>query len=360
MSVDNLMTGAGDAGGSPDDPGGRRRRGLRAFVYVLIAVLVLVLLAAAGIFLVAQQIGGQVGRYPSVFAPIDPSSRPAENAGQTFLLVGTDTRSPDATTGTDSGAATPDPVFGSARSDVIMVATIGGDGRSASIVSIPRDSWVDIPGRGTNKINAAYAFGGPPLLVQTVEQLTRVRIDHFAVIDFAGFAQMTDSVGGIDINVGQPSEREGVVVPAGPQHLNGAQALVYVRERKSLPQGDLDRVKRQQNALRAFVRQSLDSGTLSSPTRAYGMADTVSRHVGVDDTLSNTGLAELAFSMRDLRESAVSYATVPTVGTGMEGAQSVVYLDERAGQDLWFAVNNDTVGQWLSSRPAARLPSTPR
>jgi LCP family protein required for cell wall assembly len=360
MSVGSVVGPPGPGGpqGPDDEDPQRRRKGLRALVYGLIALLVLVLLAAAGIFLLTQQLGDQVGRYPSVFAPIDPSSRPSDAGGDTFLLMGTDSRSPEATTGAD--AAAPDFVFGQQRSDVIMVATIAEDGRSASVVSIPRDSWVNIPGRGMNKINAAYSFGGPPLLIQTVEQLTRVHIDHFAVIDFAGFAQMTDAAGGIDVTVGQQSERDGVVVPAGDQHLNGAQALVYVRERYNLPGGDLDRVKRQQAALRALVRQSLSSGTLSSPTQAYQLVDTLTRYVGVDDTLSNTGLAQLAFGLRDLRSSAITFTTVPVTGTGMEGDQSVVYLDEAAGRDLWFAVNTDAVPEWAAARPSAQLPEAPR
>ncbi|WP_433800177.1 LCP family protein [Actinomycetospora sp. CA-084318] len=356
MSVDALLrTGDGEP---PETPGSRRRRGLRALVYVLVGVLILVLLAAAGVVLVTNKLGDQVGRYPSVFAGIDPSSRPTAKAGQTFLLVGTDSRSPDATTGRDATA--PDFVFGAQRSDVIMLATIADDGRSASVVSIPRDSWVDIPGRGMNKINAAYSFGGPPLLINTVEQLTRVRVDHFAVIDFAGFQQMTDAAGGIDVNVGMTTDFGGITVPAGRQHLNGAQALAYVRQRKELPGGDFDRVRRQQNALRALVSQALSSGTLSSPTRAYQLVDTVTQHVGVDDSLSNTGLAELVFGLRDLRASNIEFLTVPTTGTGMEGAQSVVYLDRQAGDDLWFAVNNDQVTQWAAARPSERLSDTPR
>ncbi len=356
MSVDALLRSGG--GEPPEDPGTRRRRGLRALVYVLVGVLILVLLAVAGVVLLTNQLGDQVGRYPSVFAGIDPSSRPTGKAGQTFLLVGTDSRSSDPTTGRDATA--PDFVFGAQRSDVIMLATVADDGRSASVVSIPRDSWVDIPGRGMNKINAAYSFGGPPLLINTVEQLTRVRVDHFAVIDFAGFQQMTDAAGGIDVNVGQTTDFGGITVPAGRQHLNGAQALAYVRQRKELPGGDFDRVRRQQNALRALVSQALSAGTLSSPTKAYQLVDSVTQHIGVDDSLTNTGLAELVFGLRDLRASNIEFLTVPTTGTGMEGSQSVVYLDRQAGDDLWFAVNNDQVGPWAAARPSERLSDTPR
>ena len=158
MSVEHLLH---EDDQPPEPRSARRRRGLRALLYVLIAVVILVLLAAAGIVLLTNQLGDQVGRYPSVFAGIDPSSRPAAKAGQTFLLVGTDSRSPDPTTGADASA--PDFVFGAQRSDVIMVATIADDGKSASVISIPRDSWVDVPGHGMNKVNAAFSFGGPPL-----------------------------------------------------------------------------------------------------------------------------------------------------------------------------------------------------
>ena len=86
----------------------------------------------------------------------------------------------------------------------------------------------------------------------------------------------------------------------------------------------------------------------------------MTRHVGVDDSLSNTGLAQLAFGMRDLRNSSISFLTVPVTGTGDEGGQSVVYLDDGAGRDLWFAVNTDAVPQWAAARPQEQLSDTPR
>ena len=133
-----------------------------------------------------------------------------------------------------------------------------------------------------------------------------------------------------------------------------------MRQRKQLAGGDFDRVKRQQNALRALISQSLSAGTLSSPTRAYDLVNSVTQHVGVDDSLTNTGLAELVYGLRDLRGQNIAYLTVPTTGTGMEGSQSVVYLDRQADQDLWFAVNTDAVAQWADARPNARLPAVPR
>jgi hypothetical protein len=125
MSVEHLL----HADDQPPEPrSARRRRGLRALLYVLVAVLILVLLAAAGVVLLTNHLGDQVGRYPSVFAGLDPSSRPTDKAGQTFLLVGTDSRSPDPTTGADATA--PDFVFGAQRSDVIMVPRSPTTGRA--------------------------------------------------------------------------------------------------------------------------------------------------------------------------------------------------------------------------------------
>ena len=344
--------------GRDDEPPRQRRRGVRGLVIVLGVVLVLVLLLAGGIFFVTQKLGDQVGRYPGVFTGLDDANRPAATASQTFLLMGTDSRSADPTTGSDASA--PDFVFGQQRSDAIMLATVAPGGTGGSVVSIPRDSYVDIPGHGMNKINAAYSFGGPTLLIATVEQLTRIRVDHFAVIDFAGFQQMVDAAGGIDITIPQSTSDMRSEFAAGPQHLDGTQALNYVRQRYNLPGGDFDRVRRQQNALRALVRSALSSGTLSSPTRAYDLVNSLTQHIGVDDSLSNTGLATLAFSLRDLRNENIKFLTAPYAGTGMEGDQSVVYLDRTADDDLWFAVNNDQVAQWVSTRPQASLPEAPR
>ena len=205
-----------------------------------------------------------------------------------------------------------------------MIARIEPDRTGASVVSIPRDSWVEIPGRGFNKINAAYSFGGPSLLIQTVEDLTALRIDHFAVIDFAGFQSMVDSVGGIDVAIAEATRNQGVDFRQGVNHLHGAQALAYVQQRYGLPNGDLDRAHRQQNALRALLAKAASSGTLSDPIALYDLLDATSRSVGVDDTLSNGGLRSLALDLRGLRPSAVTFLNAPVAGLGREGAQSVV------------------------------------
>ena len=241
-----------------------------------------------------------------------------------------------------------------------MIARIEPDRTGASVVSIPRDSWVEIPGRGFNKINAAYSFGGPSLLIQTVEDLTALRIDHFAVIDFAGFQSMVDSVGGIDVAIAEVTSNQGVDFRQGVNHLDGAQALAYVQQRYGLPNGDLDRAHRQQNALRALFTKAASSGTLSDPIALYDLLDATSHSVGVDETLGNDSLRSLAFDLRGLRPSAVTFLNAPVAGLGREGAQSVVYLDGSRSTDLWAALRAGRVDGYADRYPADALGATTR
>jgi LCP family protein required for cell wall assembly len=335
--------------------GRRTRSRTRKIVIALLAVvLALILAAAAGIYFLTESIGNNVTRLPDTFAGIPADARPAASDATTFLLVGTDSRAEAPTTGTD---AAPDVNAGSQRSDVIMLARVAPDGSTASVSSIPRDSWVSIPGRGMNKINAAYAFGGAPLLIQTVENLTGVRVDHFGVIDFAGFQQMVDSVGGIDVRVAAATSNMGVDFHEGLNHLDGAQALAYVRQRYDLPAGDLDRAKRQQNAIKALLTKA--SGTLSDPVGLYDLVDSTSRTVSVDDTLSNGGLRDLALQWRGLRPAGVTFTNAPVGGLGREGAQSVVYLDDSAAGQYWQAVRDGTMSAYVAAHPKEALPATP-
>jgi LCP family protein required for cell wall assembly len=318
-------------------PSTRRRPALPAVLVGVLAVLLgLVLAAAAGVYALTERIGRSIERVDGAFAGLEEIGRPAPTAATTFLVVGTDSRSDGPGTGTGAVAD-----GGPARSDAVMVVRLAADGRSAAVVSIPRDSWVDVPGLGPAKINAAYAHGGSSLLVRTVEQLTGIRIDHFGVIDFAGFREMVDAVGGIDVEVAEPTASRGVVFTAGRNHLDGAQALVYVRQRYGLPDGDLDRARRQQEALRALLVSAGDR--LSDPVGLLELVDATSRTVSLDDSLTNDGLRELALHLSGLRPDAVRFASAPVAGAGREGGQSVLHLDAAAGRELWASVADGTL-----------------
>jgi LCP family protein required for cell wall assembly len=342
--------------------GDPKRTGRRRILLVILAVLLVVAGGVAGgLYVVSERLAGNVQRVPAVFDGLDPDERPAEPTGPaadalTFLLVGTDSRSAEPTTGTSAEA--PSFEYGAQRSDVIMLARISADRTRAALVSIPRDTWIDIPDHGKAKINAAYSYGGDTLLVETIESLTQVRVDHFAVIDFAGFQAMTDAVGGIDVEVEEATSNFGVDFHAGVNHLNGEEALAYVRQRFGLPRGDLDRVQRQQNALRALLAKAMSADTLRNPARAYDFLDAVTRSVGVDDTLGNDDLRSLFFSLRSLRADDITFLTAPVTGTGMEGDQSVVYLDQERAARLWRAFDSGDLDTYVRNNEGDLLGTT--
>lgn len=177
------------------------------------------------------------------------------------------------------------------------------------------------------------------------------------MIDFAGFQQMVDAVGGIDVRVARATSSRGVDFRDGLNHLDGTQALVYVRQRYDLPGGDLDRTKRQQNALRALLTKAQHS--LDDPAGLYDLVEATSRTVSVDDTLSNDGLRDLALSLRGLRADTVSFTSAAVSGLGREGAQSVVHLDVDRNRQLWAAVRAGTVADYLATHQDDALSRTP-
>ncbi|TFV75019.1 LytR family transcriptional regulator [Blastococcus sp. CT_GayMR19] len=319
--------------------------------------LVLALLVGGGLWFLADRWAGNIDRVSDVFASLDQAARPAaatpaQSAPQdpvTFLLVGSDTR--------DEVAAGEDP---DGRSDAIMIARFAADRTHAQLISIPRDSWVDIPGHGRNKINASYAFGGPSLLIQTVEQLTQVRIDHYVAIDFAGLIQVTDDLGGVDVVVAETTENGPFTFPAGPNHLDGEQVRWYLAQRYGLPGGDFDRVKRQQQYLRAMFAKLFSSDTFTDPAKLDAAMLAVTSAVTIDDTLGNGDLVSLVYSMRGVRPDNIQFFTAPVLGTGMEGPASVVYLDNVTGERMWSYLRSDSLASNGAEFSKEALPDVPR
>ncbi|GAA4851696.1 LCP family protein [Kitasatospora terrestris] len=328
----------------------RRRRARRLLVWASAVLLFLLGGGVTAVYWTANHFADSVERIPNAFPTVADSAQPkaVANAGQTFLLIGLDARSDTATTG--GSAKAPAWKEGAQRSDTMMLMHIAADRKSVAVVSIARDTWVDVPGHGKAKINAAYSWGGPALAVQTVQNVTGIRVDHLAVIDWNGFRALTDAVGGVDITIPQTIEAKDDARQwdKGTHHMDGAEALLYVRERHGLPNGDLDRTKRQQNFLRALMNQTMDSGTLGSPSRLTGLLRSVGDVVSVDDRLSNTDLYDLAWSMRGLRADGVRFMNAPFGGFGDEQGQSVVYLDGRAAGLLWEAIRNDRMDEYLA------------
>lgn len=346
-----------DAGETDAEPPRPHRLLRRVLIGAGVLVLILALLIGGGIWFIAERYAGNIGRIDDVFADLDDDNRPAPATPQqdaadppvTFLFVGSDTRA-DTAEGDAPGG----------RSDAIMIARLSSDRQHAQLISIPRDTWVDVPGYGMNKINASYAFGGPPLLIQTVEQLTDIRIDHYVAVDFDGIAEVTDALGGVDVRVAETTRNGGYTFPAGVNHITGEQARWYLGQRYGLPGGDFDRVQRQQHYLQAVFQALFSSDTFTDPGKLDAALRALTSAVKVDDTLSSAGLLALAYSMRSLTPETVDFFTVPTLGTGMEGAASVVYLDTVTADRMWTYLRSDSLGPNAAEFTDEALPEIPR
>ena len=348
-------TSARGAGSALRRPG----RGWRIALLSVLAIFLVLTLATGGLALwVRHSIASGIEFIADPFAGI-PARAPQQKvaAGEepavNILVLGTDSR---------TSASDPSQwKEGAQRTDAIMIVQVSGDRKTVSVMSIPRDSWVEIPGHGQGKINAAYSYGGPSLTIHTVENLTGIHIDHFAVANFESFVALTDEIGGVRVNLKTPQTLAGKELGAGAQVLDGQQALAYTRERSSLPNGDFDRVKRQQTWMRSIVSRVLTNGTLSSPTALYSFLKTASRTVAVDESFTLNQMQSLALETRHLHSNDIRFMTVPTAGTGTStDGQSIVTLDADADTPLFKAFAEDRVSTYLTEHPDAveLLPAT--
>jgi LCP family protein required for cell wall assembly len=220
---------------------------------------------------------------------------------------------------------------------------------------------VQIPGRGTAKINAAFSWGGPALMVRTVEALTGVQVDHVAIADFDGFKKLTDDLGGVDLRVAKATRDERASWTAGVHRMNGEQALNYVRQRRNLPGGDFDRVRRQQAWLRAVVAKLRSSGTLKNPLALDRALTTLSTSVATDSGFDMDAIGDLVTSLARLEQGRMRFLTMPTAGYGTsKDGQSYVKVDRVAAGRLFAAVRDDTVQDWIRVYRPELLGSTVR
>lgn len=226
----------------------------------------------------------------------DYEDRVGNTAGTNWLLVGSDSRA-GLSEEQEQGLATGGEV-GDARTDTIILVHIPPSGRT-TLVSLPRDSYVSIPGYGQDKLNASFAFGGAPLLTRTVEIATGLRIDHYAEIGFSGFASVVDALGGIDVCVPQAivDPLAGLDIPAGCQELDGPQALGFVRSRATAL-ADIDRMNNQRLFLSALLEKATSPATLANPFALWPMARNTAGSLTVDSGDHIWDLARLAWALR--------------------------------------------------------------
>ncbi|WP_435736955.1 LCP family protein [Cellulosimicrobium sp. PMB13] len=343
---------------TPEPPGerrhARRRRGTRTTLVVLGSLLaVLVLGGVGGALWFQKRLDDNIEKLADPFEGLenrpDPAPSPTEEGVTTeavnFLVLGSDSR-----------ISAGDPSqweAGAQRTDAIMLVHLPADRETAQVVSIPRDAWVPIPGHGEGKINAAFSYGGPSLMIQTVEQLTGVRIDHFAVTDFESFTALTDALGGVQIRIPEDiGDGKKVFFEAGVHQMSGEEALTYTRQRHGLANGDFGRVQRQQNWMRAMLGKiNNNRNDVAMMTRFF---TAVSESVAADEGLTIDEMRTLYMSARGLSTNDVTFMTAPNSGTGRSpDGQSIVVLDRAALDPLMASMASDTVADYLAQNAAA-------
>ena len=328
----------------------------------LAVVGVLVLLLAAGGFGAAwwfqNQLDSNIERLGDPFADVQdrpdpaPEKAGAKNKPVNILVLGSDSR-----------ISAGDPSqweAGAQRTDAIMLAHLPADRKTAEVVSIPRDAWVPIPGHGEAKINAAFSYGGPSLMIQTVEDLTDVHIDHFVVTDFESFTSMTDALDGVRIRVPEDiGDGDEVFFSAGVHMMSGEEALTYARQRHGLSNGDFGRVQRQQNWMRAILAKvnnnRNDVGMMSN------FFTTVSESVAADENFTIDRMRNLYMSARGLATNDVDFMTAPYSGTGRsDDGQSIVVLDRERFDPLMKAISKDDAADYVkkNAEELELLPAT--
>lgn len=339
----------------PERPLRRAGRITRRIAVGLVSLLALGTTGYA--YVTKDQLQDNVPTTNALSKPDDPAAPPADDGATDILLVGSDAR-------TDAqGNPLPPRVLKQLRTeekagvntDTIIILRVPKNGSKPSGVSIPRDTWTDIPGRGPNKINSAYGVAktnyvnahkretdqaklerdsdqeGRKALVQTVQELTQIRVDHYAEVNLLGFYLLTEALGGVKVCLNHSTEDKdsGANFRRGEQTVSGGEALSFVRQRKNLPRGDLDRIVRQQTFLSSALNQVLSAGTLTSPSTMAGLMDVVRRSIVLDEGLD---LLEFAQQAKGIASGDLTFTTIPVVNINGRSAddQSIVEIDPAA------------------------------
>ena len=300
------------------------------------------------------QISGQISRV-DVFAGL--SDRPEKvNSALNYLVVGSDNREGLTKEQLKKLRVGGVKVAAGGRSDTMLLVHISKNRDSAYIVSLPRDTLVTIPAHTSTdgksqipahpgKLNSAFAFGGAPLLIETIEGMTQLKINHYVEVSFAGFVGVVDALGGIQVcskvDINDPKSH--LVMSAGSHLLDGVEALKYVRTRDFDGRGDIGRMERQQQFVSAIIRKATSSGTLLNPIKLANFYQATISTVKMDEGVNKNDLLTLAKQMRNLSSGNVRTLTVPLSDPNgrYPGLGSVVIWDDVLAPDLWSRIKND-------------------
>jgi LCP family protein required for cell wall assembly len=358
----------------------RARRAGRVTRRVAVGLVSLLALGATGyVYVTKDQLQNTVPK-TDVLTPRagEKAPPPADDGADDILLVGSDAR-------TDAqGNALPARVLrelrteannGAVNTDTMILLRVPKNGAKPSAVSVPRDTWTEVPGRGKAKINSAYGIAkshfahalraqgerdqakierdsdteGRRVLVQALQDLTQVRIDHYAEINLLGFYLLTEALGGVKVCLNHATEDKdsGADFRRGEQTVSGGEALSFVRQRKNLPRGDLDRIVRQQAFLSSALHQVLSAGTLTSPGTLGDLTDAVHKSLTLDPGLD---LLQFAQQAKGIASGDLTFATIPVITANgrSEDGQSIVEIDPKAVREFVAG---------LAGRAAAQAPA---
>jgi LCP family protein required for cell wall assembly len=343
-----------DAGEARSVPPVRRRRWLKALIAVGV---VLLGIAAGGLVLVNGFTARYVSRVerqdilegvPQVEpgAPDAPGAPAETRESMNFLVLGSDSRARQGRQGLDETGS---------RSDTIMIVHVNQERTGAFVVSIPRDSYVDIPTGGNwrggkNKINSALSFGGANLAARTVYNLTHVPFNGAVIVNFDGVKRMVAAVGGV--NVCTPFAVQSSFSTrywgVGCHDMTPEEAEEFMRQRKNVPGGDFGRIKNQQNVIKGLMKKVTSTGVLVNPITLDKLITTAAESLTVD---KNMDLRSLVFALKGIDPANVKFATAPAIGTMTTEVGSSVQLDMPGVAQLFQAVRDDTTDEWLAAHP---------
>jgi len=335
------FAGRGSAGGRPR---GRRparpRRGLRIALVSLASFVVLLGVAAVGGYAYVNHLAGNIQRIPVKFAKLDGVTEPA---GATTVLI---------TSASEPGT-----------SGLIMLLHLNADGKRGGVVSIPPQILVQVPGHGLKRIDSTLGYGSPSLLVKTVEQLTHVKIDHYASINFTGVSNLLNVIGGVNVTLPKEtvsklsaSRQEKTVTKeytfhAGVNHLNGITAVYYVRNPSISPDA---RVVFLQSLLRAILDKIANEHLLTNPLTAVRVVHAMVAMLTVDSNFTNSEVESFATRLESVGGSAGTFVTAPT-----HTVSGAVHLNSPVSDELWAAIRHDSIAAFAKKYPATVTPPAP-
>ncbi|RWZ83830.1 LytR family transcriptional regulator [Glutamicibacter sp. HZAU] len=330
----------------------RKKKRTQGIVVSVVAVLLVAVLSAGYVlFDLQRQFNAKSNTVALGFSDAEEQARPVKDPDDkslNILLLGVDHADED----TAESAALNEAV--SQRSDSMMLVHIPEDRSQVYVMSMVRDMYVEIPGHGMNKLNAAISLGGAPLLMQTIEGIFKTKLDHVAMVDFEGFRELSTALGGVTLNNEIPftANDTDYFYPVGDIKLQGDRALRYVRERKSFTNGDYQRVANQRKFIAAAANQVLSSETLANPVKLYDIVDKVSPYLTVDDSFDAATLVGLGLQLKNVDTDNMAMFTMPTAGASMSAdGQSIELASELAITQISEALQSDKMADYLRENP---------